>query len=180
MRGIRSQPTEQPQKRFLHKYWKKDKPFQISSKPLPGTQFKVELKPYFDQTKAVFASVEADIAEDTPRCGKDHCRCCFGVVRMSLAEALYLQFRVNTELTSSVRHQVIYRALHPQNADGSGADESQRSCPLLLDNTCILYDFRPVQCRVFGWRQKEKWAFIRVCRLHNALQKPPHPAPKAE
>ncbi|MFO7839996.1 MAG: dual specificity protein phosphatase family protein [Desulfosalsimonadaceae bacterium] len=137
MRGLRSQPTEHSQKRFLHQYGKKEAPLSISE-PSLIPEFKVELQPYFEKTKAILDSAGADIAEATPRCGRDHSRCCFKPLRLTLAEAVYLQFAVNTEFSSSLRQECIDRAL-------AGA----AACPLLKNESCLLYDFRPAQCRAF-------------------------------
>jgi len=138
MRGIRSRPTEQPQKRFLHQYGKKEKPLKIFE-PSLIPDFKVELQPWLEQTGRVLENAEADIPETAPRCGREHSRCCFGSVRLSLAEAVYLQYAVNKELSRALRQECIDRAL----AAEAGA------CPLLKDNRCLLYHFRPAQCRVF-------------------------------
>lgn len=138
MRGIRSRPTEQPQKRFLHQYGKKEKPLKIFKPSLiPG--FKVELEPWLNRTGSILENAEADIPESTPRCGWDHSRCCFDPVRLSLAEAVYLQYAVNTELSRALRKECIDRALAAEAT----------ACPLLKDDRCLLYHFRPAQCRVF-------------------------------
>ncbi|MCF8035405.1 MAG: dual specificity protein phosphatase family protein [Desulfobacteraceae bacterium] len=139
MRGLRSQPTEHSQKRFLHQYEKKETPLQISEPSLiPG--FKVDMRPYLDQAAILLDQVEAGIPEaSTPKCGKDHAQCCYDTVRMSLAEAAYLQFAVNTEFSQALRRECIDCALQPESA----------ACPLLKDNQCQLYEFRPAQCRVF-------------------------------
>jgi len=138
MRGIRSQPTEQPQKRFLHQYGKKEKPLKIFA-PSLIPDFKVELKPWLDQTEILLDNAEADIPEITPRCGRDHSKCCYESVRLSLAEAVTLQYAVNTELSRSLRQECIDQAL----------DAKASACPLLKNNRCLLYSFRPAQCRVF-------------------------------
>lgn len=153
MRGIRSQPTEQPQKRFLHQYWKKEKPFKIACEPCLVPECKVELESYFDRVQVVLNGLESDIDGNTPRCGRDHCRCCFDAVYMSLAEAVYLQCGVNTHLSHSLREHVIKQSLHPREIqDNSGM---ARPCPLLKDDSCVVYDFRPARCRVFDRQRPE-------------------------
>lgn len=144
MRGLRARPTEHPQKRFLHLYGKREKPLSIGE-PSLIPRYNVEFRPYLDRVSALLETVEAEIADDTPRCGKDHTQCCYQPVRLSLAEAMYLQYAVNTELSSELRREVISQAL--QSA-GEGEGESA-GCPLLAGEQCLLYAFRPAQCRVF-------------------------------
>ncbi|MDZ7832632.1 MAG: dual specificity protein phosphatase family protein [Desulfobacterales bacterium] len=153
MRGIRSQPTEHPQKRFLYKYGKKEAPLNLAE-PSLIPQFKVELSPYFDQVSDIFEKLEADISEEAPRCGRDHSRCCYQSVRLSLAEAVYLQFSLNTELTRELRQECIQCAIQTGDeaipaAIEAAPGEADLPCPLLKDGRCILFDFRPAQCRVF-------------------------------
>jgi len=146
MRGLRARPTEHPQKRFLHLYGKKEKPLSIDE-PTLIPRYSVEFRPYFDRVSALLDTVEAEIPENAPRCGKEHTQCCYRPVRLSLAEAMYLQYAVNTELSSELRREVISLALQ---AVGEGEDKGESAaCPLLANDRCLLYAFRPAQCRVF-------------------------------
>ncbi|MFO7932400.1 MAG: protein-tyrosine phosphatase family protein [Thermodesulfobacteriota bacterium] len=138
MRGLRARPTEQPQKRFLHLYGKKEKPLSICEPSLvPESRF--ELKPYFDQVKDLLADTESDVPHEAARCGKHHTECCLRPVRLSLAEAVYLQFSLNSELGRELRQEAISLALRAEAAD----------CPIVRDGRCLLYEFRPAVCRVF-------------------------------
>ena len=145
MRGLRARPTEHPQKRFLHLYGKREKPMKSGVTSLIPKR-EVEFGPYFDRIGALLGSAEEEVPEDAPRCGREHTRCCYGPVRLTLAEAVYLQYAVNTELTSGIRERVINRALETET--GAEAEEGQRACPLLVHGRCLLYVFRPAQCRV--------------------------------
>ncbi len=146
MRNNRARPTEQPQKRFLHLYGKRQKPLKISE-PSLIPEFRLELTPYFDKTSILLEKIDKDIPEHTPRCGKDHTECCCGPVRLSLAESVYLQFAVNTELSHELRREVIERALEAESGALATAGK-ETDCPLLKHNHCLLYDFRPARCRV--------------------------------
>ena len=152
MRGIRSQPTEHPQKRFLYKYGKKEAPLNIAE-PSLIPQFRIELKPYFDEVKPLLETIEAGVAETTPRCGKDHSQCCYDKVRMALAEAVYLQFALNTELSRELRQECINKAIHVESPNSEAVikdspSSEQMPCPLLKNDRCLLYAFRPIQCRL--------------------------------
>lgn len=138
MRHLGSQPTEQPQIRFLHKYGKKETPLKISQPSLiPG--FKVELDSYLDRAGIILERIQADIPQTTARCGKEHTRCCYQSLQLTLAEAVYLQYGLNTELSRKLRQDCINRA-----------NQTHVSfCPLLQEESCLLYEFRPAQCRAF-------------------------------
>jgi Fe-S-cluster containining protein len=70
---------------------------------------------------------------------------------MSLAEAIYLQYGVNTQLSCLMREQVIEKSLHPTEIKQQADDK--KPCPLLKDNSCLLYEFRPGKCRVFDQQE---------------------------
>ncbi|MFP4159979.1 MAG: hypothetical protein ACLFR9_09755 [Desulfobacterales bacterium] len=93
----------------------------------------------FDQVKDLLAKTEADVPQEAARCGKHHTECCVGPVRLSLAEAIYLQFSLNSELGRELRQEAISRALQ------TGAPD----CPIVRDGCCLLYEFRPAACRAF-------------------------------
>lgn len=147
MRNLRARPTEHPQKRFLYLFGKKEKPLKISE-PSLGPEFKIELTPYFDKTKTLLENIDRDIPAKTPRCGKHHAECCHAPVLMSLAEAVYMQYALNTELRHELRNRVISRSLQPQpESRALPGSRKETDCPLLKDSRCLLYDFRPARCR---------------------------------
>jgi len=147
MRGLRARPTEHPQKRFLHLYGKRERPLKVGEPSLVPRYASVEFRPWLDRAGALLQAAEADVGEGTPRCGREHTRCCSLPVRLSLAEAVYLQSAVNTELSSALRTEVIDRAL--QAGSGGEAEGEGPTCPLLRNGSCLLYTHRPAQCRVF-------------------------------
>ena len=163
MRGIRSQPTEHPQKRLLREYGKKEGKLDFCEPCLtPGMSS--ELEPQFERHKTLLQSLDDRTPKGTERCGRDHSECCYGLVEMSLMEAVFLQKGLNSELSSSTRQECIQQARiggsvleaisdELSAAQGTAVTEAfQRTtttCPLLKDGQCQLFAFRPIQCRRF-------------------------------
>jgi len=162
MRGVRSQPTEHPQRRLLREYGKREGLLSFCEPCLtPGLSS--ELEPVFTSFEHLLQSIEDRIPEDIPRCGREHSHCCFGLVKTSLAEAVYLQKGLNSELTSSQRQECIQQAriggsvLETISVELSASkapavteafERTTTACPLLKDGHCLLFAFRPVQCRL--------------------------------
>jgi hypothetical protein len=162
MRGIRSQPTEHPQKRLLRTYGKKEGTLEFGEPSLdPGLSS--ELEPIFERLKGHLQSVESTLSDSLPRCGREHSQCCYGLVTMSLVEAAYLQKGLNSELTSSERLECIQQAriggsvLQTISEQLSSSEtpavteafeRTTTACPLLKDGQCQLFAYRPLQCRL--------------------------------
>jgi Fe-S-cluster containining protein len=109
---------------------------------------------------------------DRMQCGRGCARCCHGLFDVSLPDALCvaegfkkLSGRIQAEIAE--RASVIQQRLKSQNADfkppyfldagdQDGIDRLVESaaevrCPLLdAENACLLYDNRPIQCRLEG------------------------------
>jgi Fe-S-cluster containining protein len=90
---------------------------------------------------------------------------------MTLAEAVYLQFGINTELSGSMRREVIRRARDIGESAGSGRSPSDTPCPLLQEDRCLVYHFRPAQCRVFDreWREVPAEAASELQEISNEI-----------
>jgi len=162
MNGLRSQPTEHAQRRMLRSYGHKEGELTIGQ-PCLVPQGDQRLDVFIQRTKAVLDNVDALISETTPRCGRDHVQCCHGIVQVSLAEAIVLQKKMNSSLSSAQREECIGRAheegavlqaLHEelQESDDFSVNRSfthtAAACPLLDNSTCLLFDVRPIQCRL--------------------------------
>jgi len=167
MRGIRSQPTEHPQKRLLRQYGKKEGQLDFCE-PCLTPSLSSELEPQFAKIAELLQAIEAGLPEHLARCGRDHTECCFGVVRMSLMEAVYLQKGLNSELSSQRRQECIEQARiggsvlealsEELSSEKAGAvtqafQRTATTCPLLKDDRCLLYESRPLQCRLFDVRE---------------------------
>ncbi|MFP3928570.1 MAG: hypothetical protein ACLFUP_06665 [Desulfobacteraceae bacterium] len=124
------------------------------------------------------------VAEDYPECVRCsvHCDdCCYAVFGVFLIEAAYLQYHFSG-LPNGYKSEAILRcsradqeldAIQRRLQETQGASEgghellsSERvRCPLLNeDRECILYNHRPITCRVYGIPVKVEGK-ARVCHL---------------
>jgi protein-tyrosine phosphatase/Fe-S-cluster containining protein len=161
MNGLRAQPTEHAQKRLLRSLGKKEGELTIGQ-PCMLPEEDEQLAPLAEQISNALEVLDAHAPEDLPRCGRDHDQCCFGLVYVSLAEAVIIQKKMNSSLTSAQREKCIDQANlggvllqtlteEIQDQDLSLSDifaHIKATCPLLKDGACLLYTVRPVQCRL--------------------------------
>jgi protein-tyrosine phosphatase len=162
MNGLRAQPTEHAQKRLLRSLGKKEGELTIGQ-PCLVPDSDDRLAALSRQTLEVLNQIGARAGNDLPRCGRDHTRCCFGLVRLSLAEAVVVQKNMNSSLSSAQREECINKAnlgaaVLQTLSDEMQSDEDRplpdlfaqtgASCPLLKDDACLLFAARPAQCRL--------------------------------
>ena len=137
----------------------------------------IDLKPFLDRYEKV--SVQADaafkhVSEAHPelvRCKKGCSDCCYALFDLTLIEALYVNYHFNEKVTGKEKARLIeeanridratYRVKRKAFKDVEGgknevevlmelAKERMR-CPLLnKEDICILYENRPITCRVYG------------------------------
>jgi hypothetical protein len=110
--------------------------------------------------------IELHATEDPLRelCGLNTDRCCHTPIQLSLVEAVHLSRYLNLGLSHTERIAVIERAVatarNEKNIAKNLNDETDNGeyclseggteCPLLVDGYCVLFDYRPLQCRAFG------------------------------
>lgn len=162
---LKSKPANFIQWRTIRNYGKKSGQLTVRE---PSLEFKrlVDLAPFFNDYDAVVRRVEEMVGDQRQglACGLDNDACCTTPVRLSLIEAVHISHRINIELTNEKRLSVIGRAVETALAErqtakylGSEGENSEYClaeagavCPLLEDGQCMLYDYRPIQCRAFG------------------------------
>lgn len=137
----------------------------------------VDLNDHFVKYEALVQMVDAvfdRVKKEFPRevfCREKCSDCCYAIFDLTLIEALYLKEKFLEKFTGKDKNDVIEiadktdRALVKMKREAykkvkNGADEldiigemSQERvrCPLLgEDNLCIMYDHRPITCRVYG------------------------------
>jgi Fe-S-cluster containining protein len=90
-------------------------------------------------------------------------------VELSLMEAIYFNYRLNRHLKGEQRMEAIRRALSISRAAAETTDRQQREsdvqasdvvlrkkpddsnlCPLSLEKSCLIFDHRPIACRLYG------------------------------
>ncbi len=118
----------------------------------------------------VFNTVRARFAENV-RCEKGCSDCCHALFDLTLVEALFLNTAFNARFKGKERNSVLERAdeadrmvhrlkrdAYKAVQDGKNAQEIllemskiKVRCPLLDDQgLCLMYDLRPVTCRIYG------------------------------
>ena len=165
LKRLKSKPANFVQWRTIRKYGKAAGQLHVRE---PSLEFKrlVDLSPFFnDYGELVQRVEESGQAVDGLACGLDHSQCCTTPVSLTLAEAVHISHRMNLELTNEERLAVIERAVTTAQAerktakDMGGGDfclsEAGAVCPLLTDGKCMLFAYRPLQCRAFGLDQSD-------------------------
>jgi Fe-S-cluster containining protein len=136
-----------------------------------------DLTPAFEHYEALAAQAETafdKIREDHPgcvKCGKECSDCCNALFDVTFIEALYINHKFNAAFKGKMLESLLERAntsdrrIHRIKRDAykalqAGKDESQIlaelaeyrvPCPLLNEsNLCVLYDYRPITCRLYG------------------------------
>lgn len=113
----------------------------------------------------------AETHPDEVRCVKGCTDCCYAVFDLTLVEALYLNHRFNQTFEGEERSKILERADQADRAaykvkrqafkaseEGKPSREIMEEvgktrirCPLLGDDDlCVLYEHRPITCRLYG------------------------------
>jgi protein-tyrosine phosphatase/Fe-S-cluster containining protein len=174
LKQTRANPSTYHQHKLLKKYGRKEKPLTIREPSLEDRHV-VDLGDYFQQYEAVVAHIEDEVLaaskgdRHAQRCGRESDLCCRMRVDLSLMEAIYLNYRLNRHLKGEQRMAVVRRALSISRAATEATERQQRKsdvpandavlyqkpdnsnlCPLSLEKSCLIYDHRPIACRLYG------------------------------
>ena len=179
LKKTRANPTNFSQWRLLKKYSKKSGMLKIREPSLESKNV-VDLSTYFAEYEAVVRKVTEDIREaqksfsEFLSCGKETDSCCYQFFEVQLIEAIYLSNKMNRSLKSDVRKQIIHNAVEigqktrrfKARLEGKGDDgDNLRKaltedyvragilCPLNSDHQCLVFDNRPIRCKVDGLPQ---------------------------
>lgn len=164
LKKLRSKPANFTQWRTIRKYGKETGELTVRE---PCLEFKraVDLGPMVRDYEKLLAEVEAFTGGHglTQQCGRDHDRCCHSPKELCLMESLAMSMARNRILTSQKREEIIGRAVEASRIERSARRKLRdidavlsdvgTTCPLLEHGTCLLYDSRPVSCRVFGMEE---------------------------
>ncbi len=166
LRPLRSKPANFDQWWSIRKYGRESGRLTIREPTLESRHL-VDLGPFFYDYEGICALAE-EYAPPGGRCGKDHVRCCATPIRLSFIEAVYLGHALNVTLPSRVRLAVIERAMEaarrereaaqagPAGAGDFCLSDAGAVCPLVEGGVCLLFDYRPLQCRTFETPAKAK------------------------
>ncbi|WP_022666454.1 YkgJ family cysteine cluster protein [Desulfospira joergensenii] len=161
----------------------------------------IDLKEYFTQYEAlvqvvdgVFDKVKQEYANEV-FCREKCSDCCYAIFDLTLVEALYLKEQFLKKFSGKEKSELLEiadktdRALIKLKRDAykkvqNGADQleivgkmSQERirCPLLgQDNLCLMYEHRPITCRVYGIPVSTAGA-SHICGRTNFIQGNPYP-----
>jgi protein-tyrosine phosphatase/Fe-S-cluster containining protein len=161
LRPLRSKPANFDQWWTIRKYGRSSGRLTIREPTLESKHL-VDLGPFFYDYEGLCALAE-EYAAGAERCGREHSRCCATPVSLTFIEAVYLSHTLNVTLPSQARLAVIDRAVETarreREAAQGGADDARSGefclsdagavCPLLEEGVCLLFDYRPLQCRTF-------------------------------
>jgi len=166
LKGFKSQPANFYQWWFLRKYGKKERPLTIREPSLEPRHL-LDLLPFFADYEKLRQEVDSRLSRWEPeaRCGREHAACCFEPVVVTMIEAVYLNHAMNRTLDRPARQGVIERAVEVtrtvrqmqgrERRDdlGAGFAELYRQahllCPLNELGECLLFEWRPLTCRLF-------------------------------
>jgi Fe-S-cluster containining protein len=137
----------------------------------------LDLSPFFEryenivrQVDNVFSKIQEQYPEQV-RCGRGCSDCCYALFDLTLVEALYVNHHFNQRFSGMERSAVLDRAdeadreIHRLKRRAFRASQDGRPtaeileemgkarvrCPLLgEDDLCVLYEHRPLTCRLYG------------------------------
>jgi protein-tyrosine phosphatase len=173
IKHTRAKPTNFSQWWLLKKYGKKSGILKIREPSLEGRNV-VDLGPFYAEYEGLLQELEQDIQDATPdtvppSCGRDTDICCYGYFEIQLIEAIYLNSQMNRSLSSDIRQDVIHKAvelarkirsLKREKASqgispgenpaifANGYQKAKCLCPLNQEGACLMYDYRPIRCRL--------------------------------
>ncbi len=132
-------------------------------------EYFVEYEKLVGGVDAIFSQVAGQFSDEVV-CQSGCSSCCHAVFDLFLVEALYLNYKF-LQLGESQRNEILKRAdfadrqvykikreMGKKASSGASEDtllqkaaEIRIRCPLLDDNDCcVLYDCRPITCRLYG------------------------------
>lgn len=159
LRTLRSKPANFSQWWTIRKYGRQSPKLTVREPSLEMHKA-VDLNPFFRDYEALQARLDDEAGRPVAMCGRDHDRCCSTPIQLTMIEAVYITQRMNVVLSSEKRLEVIARAVETArrerlaasrvSADEFCLSDADARCPLLENGTCILFSWRPLQCRSFS------------------------------
>jgi Fe-S-cluster containining protein len=137
---------------------------------LDFTQFFERYEELVSEVDAVFNKFETDFPEQV-RCEKGCSDCCYALFDLSLVEALYVNHHFRERFAGLERNDIMERAadidrqlfrlkreLWKASQAGKSTEEifetvarTRMRCPMLGEgDLCVMYDKRPITCRLYG------------------------------
>lgn len=162
LKKLRSKPANFDQWWTIRRYGRSSKRLTVRE---PSLEYRniVDLAPFLEDYNALSAKADEYVEQKVPdpaRCGREHDRCCSTPVSLSMIEAVYLAHRINAHMKSDARLAAIERAVETARSERRTTGEiisdkpfclmrSGAFCPLSENARCVLFENRPMQCRLF-------------------------------
>lgn len=166
LKTTQANPTNFSQWWLLRKFGKKEGRL-MYGEPTPENRNGQDLSEFYDRYERLIEEAEtlaaasgSAVHSSPTSCSPVDPRNCRASFSLELIEALYLNHKVNTVLTTLQRQTVLARTEMMREfkeksteqtdieADSAAAAELHTTCPLLEDKTCMLYRYRPLHCRL--------------------------------
>ena len=137
----------------------------------------MDFTPYFKQYEALVASAEKAFEQvrgmhpEAVTCGGGCADCCHALFDITFVEAMYINAKFNETFSGADKHEILElanradrktyqikrEAMKAQKAGASDVEilgrmaEERVRCPLLgREDLCVMYDARPITCRLYG------------------------------
>ncbi len=137
----------------------------------------INFKEHFIKYEAVVSMIDGifnKVRQEFPKevfCREKCSDCCYALFDLTIIEALYLNHKFNEKFSGEERQKIIDNAVKTDRAIVKLKREAYREfeknknevdilakmgrerirCPLLgQDNLCMMYEFRPITCRIYG------------------------------
>ncbi len=137
----------------------------------------IDFKEHFVKYEAVVSMIDGifkRVKKEFPKevfCREKCSDCCYALFDLTIIEALYLNHKFNEKFSGEEKNKIIENAVKTDRAIVKLKREAYREfeknknevdilakmgrerirCPLLgPDNLCILYESRPITCRIYG------------------------------
>ena len=136
-----------------------------------GIDIDIYFQKYLNLIKGVdqlFNKMKDDYPQEV-KCDQGCTECCYAMFDLSLVEALYLNDKFNLldqDLKNSIfinadktdrQITTIKKQLYKEHQQGTDeleilkmASRVKSRCPLLVEDRCVLYEHRPITCRLYG------------------------------
>ena len=162
LHSLRAAPANFTQWRTVRKYGAENTALTIKQPTVDfGEDTALSLAPFIADYDHLQTTIDdqLELKHVDSLCGKIDTVCCHTCVPLSLIEALALASHMNTDIPSHARTDIIQRAAdvvreEKMNAQGLHGTfclfNTQITCPLLHNGTCMLYEYRPFRCRLSG------------------------------
>lgn len=181
LKPLKSKPSNFNQWWFIRKYGQREKPLTLRE-PSLEVRHLVELAPFMAEHEEILAGLDARLAGSESLCGRDHERCCRDLIEVSLAEAVYVKHAMTVLLSRTTRDMCVERAVEATRAvrrarRETGEDFGPRVaaayraadvlCPLHEYGECLIFERRPIACRVFDLPEAERAALRDLARARS-------------